>query len=364
MARRWVKGQALFASRKKCLPLKEKGAALIIVMLVVALVAVLAVTMSGRLQMSVLRTSNFQQAEQAYWYWLSAEEVVKDLLQEEMSENDNIATREQQWYITGDSGARFPVPDGTISGRIRDLHSCFNLNALRVNGDGQQDLLTRRRAQFRLLLAAANPDIDAYTVDVVTDSLVDWLDSDSDIITSYGAEDSDYQSLRVPYKAANNLLAHVSELRLIRGVTADIYNNLLPYVCVIPRTTTLSININTLADDAGPLLHAITVGAVDLGGAQSALESRDLEGFDSFEEARNSSVLSNIATAQLRPNFGGGPVSAGAPMLGTALDDIGVSSEYFELNTEVVYGDLTFRGTSQLRITPEQVRVLYRGIGE
>ena len=103
---------------------------------------------------------------------------------------------------------------------------------------------------------------------------------------------------------------------------------------------------------------------MDQAGAQSALESRDLEGFDSFEEARNSNVLSNIATAQLQPNLGGGPASAGAPKLGTSLDDIGVSSEYFELNTEVVYGDLIFRGTSQLRITPEQVRVLYRGIGD
>ena len=375
MAKQNLKGQALKPRHLICLPLsakclplkqpmKQRGAALIIVMLVVALVAVLAVTMSGRLQMSVLRTSNFQQAEQAYWYWLSAEQVVKDLLQEEMSDNTNIATREQQWYITGDSGARFPVQDGMIAGRIRDLHSCFNLNALRVSGDGQQDLLTRRRAQFRLLLSAANPDIDSYTVDVITDSLVDWLDADSDIISSYGAEDADYQSLTVPYKAANTLLAHVSELRLIRGVTADIYNNLLPHVCVIPRSSILSININTLSDDAGPLLHAVTVGAVDQAGAQSALESRDLEGFDSFEEARNSNVLSNIATAQLQPNLGGGPASAGAPKLGTSLDDIGVSSEYFELNTEVVYGDLIFRGTSQLRITPEQVRVLYRGIGD
>lgn len=356
--------QMAAARRGAAMAKRQDGAALIIVMLVVALVAVLAVSMSGRLQMSVLRTSNFQQAEQAYWYWLSAEEVVKDLLHEEMSENDNVANREQQWFIAGESGARFPVPDGLIAGRIRDLHSCFNLNALRVSGEGQQDLLTRRRAQFRLLLAAANPDIDAYTVDVITDSLVDWLDADSDIISSYGAEDSDYQSLVVPYRAANTLLAHVSELRLIRGVTADIYNNLLPHVCVIPRSSVLSININTLSDEAAPVLHAITVGAVDLGGAQSALESRDMQGFESFEEARNSNVLSSIATAQLRPNLGGGPQTAGMPMLGTSLDDIGVSSEYFELNTEVVYGDLIFRGTSQLRVTKEQVRVLYRGIGD
>ena len=362
-----VKGQALKVARLNCLPLgtaqKQGGAALILVMLVVALVAVLAVTMSGRLQMSVLRTSNFQQSEQAYWYWLSAEQVVKDLLQQELSDNDNVATREQQWYISSESGARFPVQDGIIGGQIRDLHSCFNVNALRVSGDSKQDLLTRRRAQFRLLLAAANPDIDSYTVDVITDSLVDWLDADSDMISSYGAEDADYQALTVPYKAANSMLAHVSELRLIRGVSADIYNNLLPYLCVIPRSSLLSININTLADDAAPLLHAVTVGAVDLNEAQSALSARDLSGFDSFEEARNSNVLNSIAAAQLRPNLGGGAQSAGAANLGTALDDIGVSSEYFELTSEVVYGDLIFRGSSQLRVTPEQVRVLYRGIG-
>ena len=174
MAKQPVKGQADNMVRLNCLPLeRQRGAALILVMLVVALVAVLAVTMSGRLQMSVLRTSNFQQAEQAYWYWLSAEEVVKDLLQQELNDNNNVANREQQWYLSADSDARFPVQGGSIAGRIRDLHSCFNVNALRVNGSDQADLLTRRRAQFRLLLAAANPDIDSYTVDVITDSLVD-----------------------------------------------------------------------------------------------------------------------------------------------------------------------------------------------
>ncbi len=35
---------------------------------------------------------------------------------------------------------------------------------------------------------------------------------------------------------------HVSELRLVKGVSADVYARLAPYVCALPRGTPINVN--------------------------------------------------------------------------------------------------------------------------
>ena len=46
---------------------KQRGAALLIVLMVVALVAILATEMGARLQLQVQRASNIKSSNQAYW---------------------------------------------------------------------------------------------------------------------------------------------------------------------------------------------------------------------------------------------------------------------------------------------------------
>ena len=106
---------------------RQKGAALITVMLVIALVSVIAVNLGSKLQMQITRMGNLQQAEQTYWMWLSAEDVLKEALKRELNENDGVANNQQSWASrTGP----FPVEGGQIAARVRDLSSCFNLNSM------------------------------------------------------------------------------------------------------------------------------------------------------------------------------------------------------------------------------------------
>ncbi|GAB3289634.1 type II secretion system minor pseudopilin GspK [Pseudidiomarina andamanensis] len=394
-------------------PQHQRGVALLMVLLVVALVSVMAVTLSGRLQTTVLRTANFQQAEQAYWYWLSAEEIVRELLQREVSESDGVVHQQQMWYQQSQSNSIYPVDGGAIKGEIQDLQSCFNLNSLRVedgvsSGSGTgtappsnapqatpnsgstpnagsntgnantgggattggslaPDVLReRRKAQLRMLFMAVDENIESYAVDVIVDSLADWLDSDDDIDGSYGAESVDYQSLQFPYRAANSWLVHVSELRLVRGVTARIYNQIKPYVCVIPRDNSLKLNINTVKKDQPALLHAVTVGAMSMGDAASFLASRRESGYESMDDARNNGAINDAATRGVQPKFVGNvpPNGVTAQTIGGALDDLDVKSKYFQLNAKIGYGDLTMAAESQFLITSETAEVLYRGAGE
>ncbi|WP_417656363.1 type II secretion system minor pseudopilin GspK [Pseudidiomarina aestuarii] len=344
---------------------QQRGVALIIVLLVVAIVAVVAMSLSERLQTSVLRTANLQQAEQGHWYWVSAETIVRDLLQTELVEDDFTAHLQQEWALQSSSGQRYPVEGGDIQGVIKDQHSCFNVNSMRLPED-QQGLLERRKTQFRMLLMAVLEDGDQYTIDTIVDSTVDWLDEDQNLVSSYGAEDADYESREFPYRTGNTYLAEYSELRLIRGVTPQIYQVMKPYLCMWPNNAKWTLNPNTVPENRPELLYAATLGAMTVDDAQSFLNSRPEEGYESTENLRNDSAMSRAESNQIRPEFGGNvrPDATVVSQLGGALDDLSVKSQYFEVTAQINFGDLTLRGRSFLLIGEEQTRVLYRSIGD
>jgi general secretion pathway protein K len=128
----------------------------------------------------------------------------------------------------------FPVEGGAVTAAISDAQGRFNLNNLAVtSGSGTPPW----PGIFRKLLTSLdlNPDL--------TDTIRDWLDSDSNIGPN-GAEDNEYLALPTPYRAANQPLQSVDELRLVRGFTAEVVQKLRPWVTVLPVTTAV-ININT-----------------------------------------------------------------------------------------------------------------------
>ena len=56
---------------------KQQGVALIAVMMVVAFVVLIAVSMSGRLQLELQRQINLQQRQQSLWLALGAEQFIQ-----------------------------------------------------------------------------------------------------------------------------------------------------------------------------------------------------------------------------------------------------------------------------------------------
>ncbi len=75
----------------------------------------------------------------------------------------------------------------------------------------------------------------------IADAIADWIDPDKEKRDN-GAEDGDYEGLDPPYVAANQPLTSITELRLIKGIDAAVYNKLAPYVCVLPSGTALNVN--------------------------------------------------------------------------------------------------------------------------
>lgn len=103
-------------------------------------------------------------------------------------------------------------------------------------------------------------------------SIADYIDAD-DSPRFHGAEDNFYQSQTPPRHSANQMLFLTGELRQIKGITENIYQRLIPYVCVLP-TSELSINLNMLTENDIPLFRALFLNNITDADARVLLQKK------------------------------------------------------------------------------------------
>ncbi|WP_241970375.1 type II secretion system minor pseudopilin GspK [Idiomarina seosinensis] len=320
---------------------KQHGAALITVLLVVAIVSVVAVQLGTQLQNHVSRSSSAYQAEQSYWMWLSAEEVLSEVLTQELDANDGIPHLKQAWAT--ETGPFQLAGGGQLSAAVRDLHSCFNANSL-AGGEQDESLKELRIKQFTALMVAL--DIDAYQAQRLAHALSDFVDSDLKL-SAQGAEDADYESLPLPYQTANSGLLDISELRLIRGFSAEIVDKIRPLVCVIPNNQELTININTIDLDNAELLVGMTQGNMSVSAAEDVLRGRPEKGYEEI-----STVLSEGSLGSLKTETEGG------------LSELTVNSQFFQLTAFLKWKDSEIQARSVLQLDGKHTTVIYRAMGD
>ncbi|MFB2888268.1 GspK family T2SS minor pseudopilin variant ExeK [Aeromonas veronii] len=258
-------------------PDRQRGMALLVVLLILSVMVIIASNMSGRLQLELRRTANITTGKQAWWYALSAEALVSKVLTQDFKDNPEVVNLSQNWAR---KNTVFPVDDGQLKGEVTDLQSCFNLNSLSVAskaGSGEELEQQPYPVQvFRELLKQLA--MDDYEAAQLTDAIRDWTDKDTVLVSSLGAEDAYYEGLKPPYLTANQWMLGKDELRAVRGVTARVYARLAPYVCALPNDK-LKININTLAPERPELLVALYLGKIGLNDAKRVLNERPQKGW-------------------------------------------------------------------------------------
>ena len=82
--------------------------------------------------------------------------------------------------------------------------------------------------------------IEEEDADVIVDSTIDWIDKD-DWHHINGAESPYYESLAEPYEAKNTKFDSIEELRLVKGVTPDVYESIRSFITVFGSD---KINLN------------------------------------------------------------------------------------------------------------------------
>lgn len=321
---------------------QQTGVALVAVLMVIAIIVVIAVNMTGRLQLQLQRQQNIQQQQQAFWYAMGAEQFGRVLLTRTVVGQETV-NLSQDWAL---QGATFPVDNGTISGDIRDLRSCFNLNALQNNARQSGSRVEQSPAQkaFQRLLELKATEL-SMPAEYLTARVSDWLDEDSLLSGPGSAEDDDYAALTYPYYTGNGLMASVSELRVMLDLTPADYQLLQSYICVVPEDSKLLLNVNTLTEDTVVLLSALIPELTEQGAAD-VLAERPEEGFTSVEEI--------FAL----------PALAGIKVEDNVKSMLSVKSDSFELTATAAYLESGFVLTSVLKINDNnQIGVVARRFG-
>lgn len=321
---------------------RQSGVALVVVMMIVALVVVIAVGMSGRLQLQLQRQQNLQQQQQAYWYGIAAEQAAMQLLKRSVAGKETV-NLSQDWAKLG---ATFPVDSGSITGKLIDLQSCFNLNNLQRTAERQQVGAGQTPSQqaFQRLLELKATDL-SMPAEYLTARISDWLDADSLLQIAGGAEQDDYASLQLPFYTANSLMGSASELRVMLDLTPADYELIRPWVCVIPRVSNSKLNINTVTAENAALIAAL-IPELDEAAASDLIGSRPEEGFASLDEVWTNPALASISVTD----------EVKAMMT--------ITSGYFVLETTVTYMDTVFNLASVLVIDEQQkVKVIARRFG-
>lgn len=248
---------------------RAHGVALITVILIVALAVLLTAGMVRRQHQALRHAEGLFSQDQAVLYTAGAEAFARDLLSRD-NEDDQRKGREVD--SLGETWARplppFPVEGGMLYARISDLQGRFNLNRLWRDNAADEEAL----AIFRRLLTALD------LPEALAPALRDWLDPDSEADGIDGAEDDFYTRLDVPYRTANRALADVSELRLVRGFTAEAVERLRPHVAALPANA--GLNINT----AGPTVLLALADTLSASTARDLAENRPDKGYASAEE--------------------------------------------------------------------------------
>lgn len=273
---------------------RQRGVALLMVLLILALMMVLASAITERTARLYQQTATTLDNLQAKWYALGAETMAAALLQRDALDSPNQTHLGQNW---AQEGRRFTVDGGEIGATIRDGQACFNLNAINQKSAEESEDTPWPAATFIRLLE--NLGEEPLRARQLTAALGDWIDSDREQRLN-GGEDEVYMAGTPGYLAANQKMQDVSELRLLNGMDAALYQRLLPYVCALPDDA-LQINVNTLRLGQARLLMALFPSGVNLQQAQQLLRDRPQSGWNSVAAFLALPALQQSDTAAARP---------------------------------------------------------------
>lgn len=258
-----------------CKP-NERGAALLTVLLLVAVMAVVAATALERVALATRMTGNGGAVDQGRAFADAGMAIARLKIGDLVSASPGKTTLAGNWM---GSPQMIPVPGGIATARVTDGGNCFNLNSV-VVGENENNLKVRPVAvsQFQALLQALG--VDARQAQVAAASLADWVDSDG-VPQPGGAEDETYARAERPYRTPNRFMVDASELRAVNGITPAVYDLVRPWVCALPIPDLSPININTLLPDQAPLFAMLLPGQLSIGQARQLLAQRPADGYGS-----------------------------------------------------------------------------------
>ena len=292
------------------IPARQRGVALIVVLLVFAILYTIAIEVMYRQDRFRARTQNMLEWDQRYQAALAVETIAVRGLQDDLEQDLEDGARiddcvEDQWAVRLPPT---PYEGVVLSATVQDLQGRFNLNQVtRFEGNEFVQHEPGRRRLARLLAQTLE---DPGSAERLSWEMADWIDSNTIVDGVEGAEDAEYRYRRTP----NIPVAHESELRALLSMEPD---SVAPGAVFWGLFTALPLdfplNLNTAPV---PVLQAV------LGDAEAAAmvaELRAEEAIDSVEALMDEGLLGGLEDDEREQ----------------LAAELGVSSNFFQVMVDV-----------------------------
>lgn len=229
---------------------KQKGMALLVVMLISAIVMSLAASISTKWKAHFTRVSNTISAQTSYWAMAGASQVIRN----DFRSTEALTSR--KGIITIDA-----VP---VHYAVKPNDTCLNINSLLPSGrhmkDGTYFMPYARKVFLSLLTSTGITSTDAH---VIMDKLILSVKTQVD-------------------GKATRSFNHPSVLSVIIN-DADRVSRLMDMLCVTSDTR-ITININALSQQHAPLLAALFTGSLSVEEARNLITSRPEKGWSASSD--------------------------------------------------------------------------------
>ncbi|MDD5671847.1 MAG: type II secretion system protein GspK [Candidatus Omnitrophica bacterium] len=156
-------------------------------------------------------------------------------------------TLNQNWSVNPDKFCDVPVGMATYS----VVKYAFSLGDWRYENEGEMKFgavdeeskvnINKTTSAILTRLFQRGANLSTQEADAIGESVEDWRDED-DFSNPSGAESRHYKMLSTPYVSKNKDFDVLEELLFVKGITPEIYRQMIPYVTVKGSG---KVNINT-----------------------------------------------------------------------------------------------------------------------
>ena len=291
----------------------ERGAALLTVLLLVAVMATASALALERLTLATRLSGSAAAMEQARFHLLGAEQLA-------LPRVASLAAAERTTLNGGWHGRALavPLPQGSATVRVTDGGNCFNLNSLvapAAADAGAQASRPLAMAQFTTLLILLG--VDGGAVPAIVAATADRIDPDA--IPLPGGNEG---------HAVNAMLTDPAQLADIPGITPAMLARIAPWLCALPTHDLSPININTLLPEQAPLLQMLVGPDLSAAAARAQLAARPADGYAGVTDFWQSGPLRGLNVPE------------------DAAQQVRVQTRWFRLSTQIRIGDVALAGSS------------------
>lgn len=348
----------------------QSGIALIIVMVVIIVLGTMTAGFAWFMKVEMKLANNHLSDSELEWLGRSGVELARYVVGQQLNLNQPCDALNQKW--AGGPGQTNDLLEFVFLDNNELGSGVFSVSI--TDNERKMNINTATAALMENALAVLG--VDATLASTISDSVLDWRDTDNNAKLS-GAEDEYYLGLDPPYYCKNGPLDDISELLMIQGVKPELYygiarlegrspvstyidpdeirigrryedenifeGGLMDLFCTLSSGT---LNINTAPAEVLQMLPGVTPEI-----ANEIITYR--RGLDDMEGSEDDVMITGVAMLQQIP---------GMPQ--TLVQQIGsfcgVRSTVFEVEVRARVGEQERVFSSMLhRVSARDVRILY-----